>query len=113
MASFRSTPGVLIVNRHGDRFVNEGITYQDLPKTLASMTRSLSTTPTAPPIWLVFDQKVKDRSMILPTIMPGRPAPDWIPQAGTLAELADQIGMDPDAVGSHGRALERPRRAGR
>jgi 3-oxosteroid 1-dehydrogenase len=36
--------------------------------------------------------------MILPTIMPGAPVPDWIHQAETLAELADKIGMDPERL---------------
>ena len=36
MASIRSMPGVMIVNRYGDRFVNEGATYQDLPKAMAT-----------------------------------------------------------------------------
>jgi len=98
MASFRSTPGVLILNRRGDRFVNEGVTYQDLPKTLTEYDPVAVDYPNGGTTWLVFDQKTKDRSMILPTIMPGTPAPDWIHQAETLAELADMLGMDPERL---------------
>jgi 3-oxosteroid 1-dehydrogenase len=98
MASFRSTPGVLILNRRGDRFVNEGVTYQDLPKTLTAYDPVAVDYPNGGTTWLVFDQKTKDRSIILPTIMPGQPAPDWIHQAETLADLADLTGMDPERL---------------
>jgi 3-oxosteroid 1-dehydrogenase len=98
MASFRSTPGVLILNRSGDRFVNEGVTYQDLPKTLTAYDPVAVDYPNSGTVWLLFDSKTKNRTMILPTIMPGTPAPDWIHSGETLADLADQLGMDPERL---------------
>ncbi len=98
MASIRSTPGVVIVNRHGDRFVNEGATYQDFPKTLTSYDPVGVDYPNEPPTWLIFDQRVKNGAMVLPTVMPGQPAPDWIAQAPTLAALAEQIGIPPERL---------------
>jgi 3-oxosteroid 1-dehydrogenase len=98
MASIRSMPGVMIVNRYGDRFVNEGATYQDLPKALATYDPVAVDYPNRPPTWLVFDQRVKDTAVVLPTVLPGQPAPDWIYAASTIAELADQIGVAPERL---------------
>lgn len=98
MASIRSMPGVMIVNRYGDRFVNEGVTYQDLPKALATYDPVAVDYPNRPPTWLVFDQHVKDTAVVLPTVLPGQPAPDWIYSASTVAELADQIGAPPERL---------------
>jgi succinate dehydrogenase/fumarate reductase flavoprotein subunit len=36
MGTVRSFPGVIVVNRHGRRFTNEGVAYQDFPKTLGA-----------------------------------------------------------------------------
>jgi succinate dehydrogenase/fumarate reductase flavoprotein subunit len=98
MASVRSLPGVLIVNRYGDRFVNEGVTYQDLPKTLSVYDPVAVDYPNRPPTWLVFDQSVKDGAVVLPTVLPGEPAPDWISHAETIGELAEEIGIQPDRL---------------
>jgi 3-oxosteroid 1-dehydrogenase len=93
MASLRSMPGVVIVNRYGDRFVNEGVTYQDLPKAMQTYDPVAVDYPNRAPVWLIFDQRVKDTSVVLPSVLPGQPAPDWIFTASTLAELADQIDL--------------------
>jgi predicted oxidoreductase len=50
--------------------------------------------PNEAPQWLVFDQRVKDSAVILPSVLPGSPAPDWIARASTVGELADRIGLD-------------------
>jgi 3-oxosteroid 1-dehydrogenase len=98
MGSARSIPGVLVVNRHGRRFTNEGVTYQDFPKVLGAFDPVAIEYPNEGPVWLVFDQKVKDSSVILPSILPGVPAPDWIDQATTVRELASRIGIDPNGL---------------
>ena len=92
MASIRSMPGVMIVNRYGDRFVNEGATYQDLPKAMATYDPVAVDYPNRPPNWIVFDQRVRDSAVVLPTVLPGQPTPDWIFTASTIAELAERIG---------------------
>jgi succinate dehydrogenase/fumarate reductase flavoprotein subunit len=97
MGSVRSHPGVLVVNRHGRRFMNEGITYQDFPKSLVNYDGVAVEYPNEPPVWLVFDQRVKDSAVVLPTVLPGQPAPDWITRADTIRTLAERIGVD--AVG--------------
>jgi len=94
MGSIRSCPGVLVVNRAGRRFVNEGCTYQDFPKVLTAYDPVMIDYPNDAH-WIVFDQRVKDTNAILPSVLPGTPAPAWITQAATLAELAEQLGVDP------------------
>ena len=98
MASIRSMPGVMIVNRYGDRFINEGATYQDYPKALATYDPVAVDYPNRPPTWVVFDQQVRDTAVVLPTVLPGQPTPDWIFTAPTIAELADQIGAPPERL---------------
>jgi 3-oxosteroid 1-dehydrogenase len=98
MGTVRSTPGVIVVNKHGQRFVNEGVTYQDHPKAAISFDPVGLDHPNEGPQWMVFDQRVKDRAVVLPSVLPGQPAPDWIPRADTVAELADLIGIDPGAL---------------
>ena len=95
MASFRSTPGVIVVNRHGRRFVNEGATYQDFPKVLGAFDASAIDYPNQGQHWAVFDQQVKDRAFILPSVPPGEPAPDWVLRADSIRELAEKIDVDP------------------
>jgi 3-oxosteroid 1-dehydrogenase len=99
MASIRSVPGVIAVNKHGRRFVNEGATYQDFPKVVLGAFDPVALDyPNEAPQWLVFDQRVKDTAVVLPTVLPGQPAPDWIVRASSIAELAGRIGIDPAAL---------------
>jgi succinate dehydrogenase/fumarate reductase flavoprotein subunit len=98
MASIRSMPGVMIVNRYGDRFVNEGVTYQDLPKAMATYDPVAVDYPNRPPTWIVFDQRVRNTAVVLPSVLPGQPTPDWIHTAPTIAELADKIGAAPERL---------------
>jgi len=95
MASFRSTPGVIVVNRYGRRFVNEAATYQDFPKVLGAFDPSTVDYPNQGHHWAVFDQGVKDRAFVLPSVPPGQPAPDWVLRADSIRELAGEIDVDP------------------
>jgi succinate dehydrogenase/fumarate reductase flavoprotein subunit len=95
MGSIRGTPGVIVVNRHGQRFVNEGVTYQDFPKVLQVFDPVAIEYPNEAPNWVIFDQRVKDTAVVLPSVLPGEPAPDWITQAPTIRELAESIGVEP------------------
>lgn len=88
----RNMAGSMIVNRHGKRFVNEGTTYQDLPKSVNTYDPVKVEYPNEGPNWMIFDSKVKDKVMII-NVMPGAPAPDWMPTADTLKELAKKIDL--------------------
>jgi 3-oxosteroid 1-dehydrogenase len=97
MGTFRSFPGAIVVNRHGRRFTNEGVTYQDFPKTLGTFDPVAVDYPNEQH-WVVFDQRVRDRAVILPSVLPGGPTPDWITSAPTIEGLADAIGIDGSAL---------------
>jgi succinate dehydrogenase/fumarate reductase flavoprotein subunit len=98
MGTLRSFPGVIVVNRHGRRFTNEGVTYQDFPKTLTAYDPVTLDYPNDGPQWLIFDQRVRDRAVILPSVMPGQPTPEWIASAATIEELAAAIDVDGAAL---------------
>ncbi len=93
----RMGPYSIIVNRHGKRFVNEGTAYMDMPKAFYVYDPVTQEWPNEPPVWMIFDQKLKDSQMII-TMMPGEPAPDWVNQADNLKDLAAKIGVDPDGL---------------
>jgi 3-oxosteroid 1-dehydrogenase len=94
MASVRGARGVIVVNRHAQRFVNEGVTYQDFPKVLSHFDPVRLEYPNEGPLWAVFDQRTKDSIVVLPSVLPGQPAPAWIPRAESVPELAELIGVD-------------------
>jgi 3-oxosteroid 1-dehydrogenase len=93
----RTMANSIIVNRHGKRFANEGATYMDFPKSFYTYDQVTQSWPNEPPVWLIFDQQLKDRALIV-TMAPGEPAPDWVDQANTIRELAEKIGVDPDGL---------------
>ncbi|WP_284139140.1 FAD-dependent oxidoreductase [Virgibacillus sp. LDC-1] len=87
----------IIVNKHGKRFVNEGATYMDMPKSFYAHDAVTQSLPNEGPVWLVFDRNLKDNKLIL-TMAPGEDAPDWVPQAESIRELAEMIGVDADGL---------------
>ncbi|MEW9701814.1 FAD-binding protein [Paenibacillus sp. SI8] len=89
----RMGPNSIIVNRHGRRFVHEGTTYNDLPKAFYEYDPVALEWPNEPPVWMVFDQQLKDSQMII-TMMPGEDTPEWVDRADTIRELAEKIGVD-------------------
>ena len=52
---------------------------------------------------------MKDSAVVLPTVLPGQPTPDWIVQAPTVRELAERIGVDTGGLDRDRRPLERGR----
>jgi succinate dehydrogenase/fumarate reductase flavoprotein subunit len=97
LAGPRNDPGVIIVNRHGKRFANEGICYMDLAKLHKVYDEKTATYPNTGPVWQIFDQTVRDRTIAL-DFMPNQPTPDWVHEAATIAELAEKIGVDPGVL---------------
>lgn len=90
-------PGSIIVNGQGRRFMHGGYTYNDFPKPFGQFDQQYAGYPNTPPAWVVFGASVKEQGPIL-TMRPGEPAPDWLPQASTIRELAERIGVDPEAL---------------
>lgn len=93
----RTMANSIIVNKHGKRFANEGSTYMDFPKSFYTYDQTTQSWPNEPPVWLIFDQQLKDRALIV-TMAPGEPAPDWVAQANSIRELAEKIEVDPDGL---------------
>lgn len=93
----RGVPGTLIVNRHGRRFVNEAVPYNDFARAFGSFDPVRVDFANPAPAWQIFDQRVKDAMPIL-SMQPGSPAPAWVAQAPDLRGLASRIGIDPDAL---------------
>lgn len=97
IGSGRFGPNSIIVNRHGRRFVHEGVGYNDMPKAFYNYDPVAFEWPNEPPVWMIFDQQLKDATMVL-TMMPGDPVPDWVDQADNIRDLALKIGVDPDGL---------------
>jgi 3-oxosteroid 1-dehydrogenase len=95
-AAERSRPRSIMVNRSGKRFTNEAANYnafgaafhvQDVAK---FEYQNL-------PCWFVFDQTHLDSYGFIGT-PPGSPAANWVTSAATLAELANELGIDPEGL---------------
>ncbi|MFA5882589.1 MAG: FAD-dependent oxidoreductase [Acidimicrobiia bacterium] len=93
----RGAPSSIVVNRHGRRFANEALPYNDFPKAFGVYDPDRVEFPNAGPGFLVFDQTVRDSQRIL-SMYPGEPTPEWVPVADTIRGLAERIGIDPDAL---------------
>ena len=92
----RSLPHVILVNRYGQRFVNEGVNYNDISKAFYHFDphtyefRNL-------PCWAIMDSQYRAKYTLL-TVTPGDPDPDWLIKDDTLAGLADTVGIDPEGL---------------
>jgi 3-oxosteroid 1-dehydrogenase len=96
----RSLPGCILVNGGGQRFVNESAPYVDAVHAMYA-----GHSPAVPhiPSWLITDQRYRD-SYVFAGLPPGKRLPRrWyavgaVFQAPTMADLADQIGLDAAAL---------------
>jgi 3-oxosteroid 1-dehydrogenase len=96
----RALPGCVLVNGLGQRFVDEAAPYADI---VYAMYDDHAKSGCCVPAWLVFDARFRRRYPMGP-LLPGAAQPDsrvpadwWgkvIHRAPTLAELANQIGVD-------------------
>jgi succinate dehydrogenase/fumarate reductase flavoprotein subunit len=93
----RSMPHTIMVNRHGRRFVNEGVAYQDLPRAFTQFDPVRIDYPNQAPVWMIFDDQFKQSNVLL-SLYPGQPAPDWVVQGRTIGELAERLQVDPRAL---------------
>jgi len=94
--AIRSLPHSILVNRRGQRFVNEAHNYNDMMKPFFTFDPVSYDRPNLP-AYLVVDQSFRDRYMLM-TLLPGMPSPPWLPQAPSLDELARKIGVDPEGL---------------
>jgi succinate dehydrogenase/fumarate reductase flavoprotein subunit len=85
-------PGTILVNREGERFVNEATNYNDISKTFHSFdprTYDFANVPS----FLVFDDRVKSSYSIATVPASARP-PVWFNTSDNLDELAARVGID-------------------
>jgi succinate dehydrogenase/fumarate reductase flavoprotein subunit len=88
----RACPHAILVNRRGDRFVNEGMTYNELGKVFDELD-STTGERTNLPCWTVFDSQYREQYAVL-TVLPGDPDPEWMIRDEMVAGLARRAGID-------------------
>jgi succinate dehydrogenase/fumarate reductase flavoprotein subunit len=93
----RQEPGVIVVNGSGRRFSNEAAAYMQYGLAHRAYDTVNVAWPNEAPVWLVFDQVVRDRTAVK-DFVPNQPAPDWVKEAATIAELAGLIGVPADEL---------------
>jgi succinate dehydrogenase/fumarate reductase flavoprotein subunit len=99
-------PGSIIVNQHGQRFMHGGYTYNDFPHPFGFFDQRNPGYTNQPPGWVIFGSDVAKQGIIgsKPGIAMsltgpnGEEAPDWLKLAGSVRELAEQTGIDPDVL---------------
>ena len=96
LAVERTAPHSIIVDRFGQRFVNEAANYNDMQKAFfgfdANEARSRHL-----PCWVIFDDQYRSRYPVM-TSRPGSPRPDWLEADDTLEGLAAKTGIDPEGL---------------
>jgi 3-oxosteroid 1-dehydrogenase len=93
----RTLPHSIVVNRQGKRFANESAhnfanSFYDNKDVKNGEFPNL-------PCWAVFDQNWRDSSSEFAAgISPSKPDPEFLHKAGTLRDLAKNIGIDPEGL---------------
>ncbi|MGN7778274.1 3-oxosteroid 1-dehydrogenase [Mycolicibacterium sp. 22603] len=102
--SERNSPGSIIVNMNGKRFMNESMPYVEACHHMYGGQYGQGAGPGENvPAWMVFDQQYRDR-YIFAGLQPGQRIPKkWmesgvIVKADSVAELAEKAGLAPDAL---------------
>lgn len=92
----RATPGLIIVNNNGKRYVNESVPYHEF---VDEMYKNNSEEASTVPSWMILDQRAKNRYLVF-GILPRQPFPEnWLDEGflkkgQTIEELADQINVN-------------------
>lgn len=96
----KGLPGSMMVNSNGERFLNESAPYDDICK---DSYRVNSPDAKAVPCWYIFDAPFQKKYPVGP-FNPGMPISKqllrdgYIKKGDTIRELAEQIGVDPEAL---------------
>ncbi|XRQ10557.1 FAD-dependent oxidoreductase, partial [Actinomadura welshii] len=88
----RALPHSIMVNRSGERFANEALAYDQFGAIMREVDPETGTMPNAT-AWLIFDHNYWTKFGIF-GVPPGGEVPDYLHRAGTLSELASEIGVD-------------------
>lgn len=92
IAAERTAPHTIMVNRFGERFVSEGLPYNDMGRVFHHFDPTTYSFRNLP-CWSIFDRQYRGRYPAL-TVMPGDPDPEWLARDGTLEGLAGKVGID-------------------
>jgi succinate dehydrogenase/fumarate reductase flavoprotein subunit len=95
-ASERSRPRSIMVNRAGRRFTNEAANYNAFGAAFHEQDVARFEYANLP-CWFIFDQTHLDKFGFIGT-RPGSPAANWVTSSATLADLAGELGIDPDGL---------------
>ncbi|MFJ6114588.1 FAD-dependent oxidoreductase [Agrococcus sediminis] len=87
----RGVPRSIIVNESGSRFIDEASPYNEFGKAMHFVDGDGGTPNRV--AWLVFDEGFRERYPF-PGLTAKGPLPAHVESAGTLEELAEQIGVD-------------------
>ncbi|MCU1458161.1 MAG: Fumarate reductase flavoprotein subunit [Actinomycetia bacterium] len=90
--SERAQPGSILVDRHGERFVDEAQNYCDVGRAMQRFDAGSYSYP-ASPCWMVFDAGYRSRYPVGPLdpAEPGDREPEWLFRADDLTGLAEQL----------------------
>ena len=88
-------PGAIAVNRDGKRFCDESL-FQEVIHAFHAFDRDRHRFVNLP-AFMIFDDRHRQQYSVAGG-PPGEPVPDWIPRAESLADLARQIGVDPQGL---------------
>jgi 3-oxosteroid 1-dehydrogenase len=91
--SQRLYPRSIIVNKAGERFMNEATSYHDAGGKLKTVDHSKGG-PAHCPAWLIFDHKYRMKYGIA-SVGPHDPDPDWLRPYASLADLSQGASIDP------------------
>jgi 3-oxosteroid 1-dehydrogenase len=92
----RTAPHSIVVNRFGERFVNEAANYNDMMKAFFSFDANEYSTRHVP-CWVVFDHQYRARYGVV-TTRPGDPDPPWLSVHDTIVGLGKAAGIDPEGL---------------
>jgi succinate dehydrogenase/fumarate reductase flavoprotein subunit len=95
-AAERSLPHTIIVNRYAKRFVNEAGSYNILHKWMWAVDINTAEDVNLP-AWHILDDQYHEK-YAFSGLMPGKPFPPWVIQGNTVEELAQKVGIDPEAL---------------
>jgi 3-oxosteroid 1-dehydrogenase len=111
-AHFRSSPGTIIVNDAGSRFVNEGASYHTIVDAFHEVEVGSGRRRNPSPGWLLFDDDARRRTRALASVAAAAGEGGWGVVADSLDELAASIAVEPGALGTTVDDFNRGVRAG-
>jgi succinate dehydrogenase/fumarate reductase flavoprotein subunit len=92
----RGKPGAIIVNKHGERFLNESASYDAVGRSFYHYDSGANEYRNIPG-YTIIDSAFRERYTLLYT-PPGQDLPDFVARGDSVRELAENLGIDPDGL---------------